>query len=116
MNGQEIYRISLASSDILTGIIVFPSYICSYSDSRSVCFNKTYLNVVGFFTLLSIYVSIFSLIAAAIDRFKALYRPLKYNAKAIVTMAKHICLGLWLISVLLAIALAGIIHKNFTLL
>ena len=113
MNGQAVYRISLASSDILAGIIVFPSYIYSYSTSGTVGFNKTYVNVVGFFTMLNIHVSIFSLVAAAIDRFKALYRPLKYNAKATVTIARKICLGLWLISILLAIAPTGIIYKNF---
>ena len=104
----------MASSDILAGIIAFPSYIYSYSTSGTVGFNKTYINVVGFFTLLGFHVSIFSLVAAAIDRFKALYRPLKYNAKATVTIARKICLGLWLISILLAIAPTGIFYKNFT--
>ena len=114
MNRPAVYRISLAVSDVLAGIIVFPSYIYSSCYSGTLSFNVTYVNVIGFFTWLNVYVSIFSLIAAAIDRFKVVYRPLKYNAKATATIARKICLGLWLISILLAIAPTGIIHKNFS--
>ena len=114
MNRQTVYRISLAMSDVLAGIIVFPSNIYSYCNSGTVSFNETYVNVIGFFTWLNIHVSIFSLIAAAIDRFQIVYQPLKYNAKATVTIARKICLGLWLISILLAITPTGIIYENFS--
>ena len=114
MNRPAVYRISLAMSDVLAGIIVFPSNIYSYCNSGTVSFNETYVNVIGFFSWLNIHVSIFSLIAAAIDRFKVVYRPLKHNAKATVTIARKICLGLWLISILLAIAPTGIIYENFS--
>ena len=113
MNGQTVYRISLALSDILAGIIIFPSYIYSYVSYGNVTYDNIYINAVGFFTMLNLHVSTFTLIAAAIDKFKVVYYPLTYNAISTITSARKTCLGLWLISILLAIAPTGIIYKKF---
>ena len=114
MKRQAVYRISLAMSDVLAGIIVFPSYIYSYCNSETVSFNKTYVNVIGFFTFLSSYVSILTLLASAIDRFKVVYRPLTYKDNSNTAFARKICLGLWLIAVLRAIIPTGIFYENFS--
>ena len=113
MNGQTVYRISLALSDILAGIIIFPSFIYSYVNYGNVTYNNVYIDAVGFFTMLNWHVSMFTLIAAAIDRFKVIYNPLTYNAISTITSARKTCLGLWLISILLAVAPTGIIYKKF---
>ena len=113
MNVQAVYRISLALSDILTGIIIFPSFIYFYVSYGNVNYNNIYIDAIGFFTMLNFHVSMFTLIAAAIDRFKVVYYPLIYNAISTITSARKTCLGLWLISILLAIAPTGIIHKKF---
>ena len=115
MNGQTVYRISLALSDILAGIIIFPSFIYSYVSYGNVIYmyNNIYIDAVGFFTMLNLHVSMFTLIAAAIDRFKVVYYPLTYNAISTITSVRKICLGLWLISILLAITPTGIIYKKF---
>ena len=114
INGQEVYRISLAMSDFLAGIIVFPTFIYSYFTYGCGKYDQIYVNVVGFFTMLNLHVSISTLVAAAIDRFKAVYRPLTYNAKTHIKIARKTCLGLWLISILAAMAPTGIFNKNFT--
>ena len=73
-------------SDVLVGIIVFPTFVCTnviqqhtnivnYLDQST-----PYLNTVGFFTMLSLYVSIFTLAAAATDRFKAIHNPLTVHS------------------------------------
>ena len=113
MNGQAVYRISLALSDILAGIIIFPSFIYLYVSYGSVTYNNIYIDAVGFFTMLNFHVSMFTLIAAAIDRFKVVYNPLKYNTISTITFARKTCLRLWLISILLAIAPTGIIYEKF---
>ena len=112
MKRQAVYRISLAMSDVLTGIIVFPSYVYSYGNSGIISFNETYVNVIGFFTWLSLCASILTLLAFAIDRFQVVYRPLTFKDNTNITFARNICLGLWLISILLAIAPTGIINEN----
>ena len=113
MNVQTVYRISLALLDILAGIIIFPSFVYSYVSYGNVTYNNIYLNVVGFFTMLNFDVSMFTLIAAGIDRFKVIYNPLTYDGISTITSDRKICLGLWLISILLAIAPTGIIYKKF---
>ena len=113
MNGQTVYRISLALSDILGGIIIFPSFIYFYVNDGNVTYNNVYIDAVGFFTMLNLHVSMFTLIAAAIDRFKVIYNPLTYNAISTITSARKTCFGLWLISILLAVAPTGIIYKKF---
>ena len=111
---QTVYRISLAVSDVLTGIIVFPSYIYSYCNSGTISFTGTYVNVIGFFKTLSLYASVLTLLAAAIDRFKVVYRPLTFKDNSNTAFARKICLGLWLISILVAIIPTRLLHENIS--
>ena len=114
MKRQAVYRISLAMSDVWTGIIVFPSFIYSYCNSGSIIFNETYVNVIGFFTFLTLYVSVLTLLASAIDRFKVVYRPLTYKDNSNIAIGRKICVVVWLYSILVAISPTGIIHKSYS--
>ena len=118
MNGQAVYRISLAISDFFTGIIVFPSFIISsfrqLNTTEDIQYtNDFYVDAIGFFTMLSLHVSIFTLIAAVIDRFKVVYRPLSYNVKSSISLGWKICVILWIISIILAALPLGIIADLF---
>ena len=119
MNAQAVYRISLSTSDLLVGIIVFPSFIFTnfiyVTEDILLQLNrwKSYYFAVGFFTLLSFQVSMFTLAAAAVDRFKAIYKPFGYDAMQSIHFAKRICFGLWIISILLAVPPLGFIDKHF---
>ena len=100
-----MYRISLAISDFFTGIIVFLSFIISSfrplnttKDNQSAY--DPYIYAIGLFSMLSLHVSIFKLIAAVIDRFKVVYRPLSYNVQS--------SISLWIISIILAALPLGI--------
>ena len=113
MNGQAVYRMSLAISDFFTGIIVFPSFIISSfrhlnTTDLNQCAYDPYVYAIGFFTMLSLHVSIFTLIAAVIDRFKVVYRPLSYNVQSSISFGWKICVILWIISIILAAVPLGI--------
>jgi len=66
-------------------------------------FHQTYLDIVGFFTILSLSVSIYNLTVAGFDRFKAVNRPLSYQRDKAKTFAKRACLVLWSIGILFAV-------------
>ena len=111
-----MYRISLAISDFFTGIIVFPSFIISSfrplnttKDNQSAY--DPYIYAIGFFTMLSLHVSVFTLIAAVIDRFKVVYRPLSYNVQSSISLGWKICVLLWIISIILAALPLGIFRS-----
>ena len=118
MNGQAIYRISLAMSDVLVGIIVFPTFVCTnlfqqHTDIVNYLDQSTpYLNAVGFFTMLSLHVSMFSLAAAATDRFKAIHNPLTFNIQSSISIARKTCIGIWIISIILAAIPLGFLDKS----
>jgi len=65
-------------------------------------FDQTYLDIVGFSTVLSFSVSIYNLMVAGFDRFKAVNRPLCYRRDRAKTFAKRACLVLWSIGILFA--------------
>ena len=66
-------------------------------------FSKHYLNAVGFFTVLSLFVSVYSLVAASLDRFMAIYRLLLNNEEKSIVAAKIATVTIWLSGVVLAI-------------
>ena len=66
-------------------------------------FDQTYVNAVGFFTFLSLSVSIYSLMIAGFDRLMAVYRPLSYRKDKAKSLAKILCLVLWGIGIVFAI-------------
>ena len=66
-------------------------------------FSRHYLNAVGFFTVLSLFVSVYSLVAASFDRFMAIYRPLRYNELKSLVAAKTATILIWLSGVVFGI-------------
>ena len=62
-----------------------------------------YLNAVGFFTMLSLFVSVYSLVAASFDRFMAIYRPLHYNEFKSICLAKKATITIWFIGAVFGI-------------
>ena len=56
---------------------------------------KAYLGIFGFFTSITIAVSVNTLAVAAIDRFVAIYRPLKYRTTSTILIARGACVGIW---------------------
>ena len=118
INGQAVYRISLAISDVFTGIIVFPSFIISsfrhLNNLEDIHLkNDFYVDAIGFFTMLTLHVSIFTLTAGVIDRFKVVYRPLSYNVQSSISFGWKICVVLWTISIILSALPLGIFGTSF---
>ena len=137
-NSQAIYKISLAFSDLLIGVIVFPSMIVnalmpdvgriklsstpnSMSNGSDTFINQTsiekvrsspgrfcwefcnfYVNAIGFFTLLSTGVSLCTLVAAALDRFMAVIKPMKYKRPAAIYNAKKVVVVTWIVVAVLS--------------
>ena len=66
-------------------------------------FSSTYASVLGFFTALSLCVSISSLVAASIDRFVAVFRPLRYNDLKAIFAAKIVVASVWIVGLVFAI-------------
>ena len=71
INGQAVYRISLAMSDAAVGIVVFPAFICTSLIQQNININSYFLqptlciNAINFFTIVRVHITIFSLAAAA---------------------------------------------------
>ena len=114
MNGQAVYRISLAISDFFAGTVIFPTFVIT-TIYQSLVVNAdlrvkiAYVDAVGFIMWLSLHVSTFTLVAAAIDRFKVVYRPLSYNVKSSISTAWKTCAVLWIISIILAALPLGVV-------
>nr|XP_018672924.2 uncharacterized protein LOC108951013 [Ciona intestinalis]BBC53702.1 Ci-LF-2 receptor [Ciona intestinalis] len=114
-NSQGIYKMSLASSDVVVGAIVIPSFAITiflfsvkqetmgaaytqriqmnvsnssdrydsvphlpggYLDNK---LPPSYRNAIGFFTFLSLTVSVYTLLLAGFDRLAVVRKPLKYS-------------------------------------
>ena len=137
-NGQAIFKMSLAFSDLLVGVIVFPSMIVNallpdvgriklsfipsmqsngygnFTDQTSIeivriipirhcwSFPGSYVNAIGFFAILSITVSLCTLVAAALDRFMAVIKPMKYKRPAAINAAKKVVVITWIFLLVLA--------------
>ena len=116
MNGQTVYRISLAVSDFFTGTVIFPAFIITtiyqLVTDGNLKVAKAYIDAVGFFAMLSLHVSAFTLTAAAFDRFKVVYHPLSYNLKSSILTAWKICAVLWIISIMIAALPLGVLGKK----
>ena len=116
MNGQTVYRISLAVSDFFTGTVIFPAFIITtvyqFVTNGNLKVEKAYIDAIGFFAMLSLHVSAFTLTAAAFDRFKVVYHPLSYNLKLSISTAWKICAILWIISIMIAALPLGVFGKR----
>ncbi|XP_039271312.2 uncharacterized protein LOC120345819 [Styela clava] len=125
-NSQGIYKLSIAIGDLFSGIIVMPNIIVFHywmfvherlmgnmmdgeSERRHAgggirsYIPTPYINFVGFFTTFSLTLSIYTLIVASVDRFLAVFRPLKYNRSNAKRHAKYACLGVWIFVILISI-------------
>lgn len=131
-NSQAVYKISLAIADLLVGIIVIPTFISSLillfksrttmgtvilNTEKNIAgmephypggyfkqrFTADYLNFVGFFTSLSLVVSIYTLMMASLDRFMAIYMPLRYGRHNAKRMAMWSSLALWITGLVFSI-------------
>ena len=133
---QTFCRISLAVSDVLVGIIVFPTFIstlvltlnqrpalerddgfwnCTYPCRDGAGRNdfltlhcdpaipQMYNDAIGFFTSLSVLVSLYTLVAAAFDRFWVVYRGLNYNPASANRIALIVIGVIWILSILVSV-------------
>nr|CAB3262686.1 uncharacterized protein LOC100181847 [Phallusia mammillata] len=62
----------------------------------------SYIDFVGFFTLTSFVVSVYTLMVASIDRFRAVFKPLKYNQHEAEKLARILCVVIWVVAFLFA--------------
>ena len=75
-------------------------------------FPSEYLGAVGFFTVLSLTVSVYSMVAASVDRFFAISRPLRYNDVKAFFAAKLAVVSIWLTGI--AFAVLSIVVPNLS--
>uniref|UniRef100_UPI00193991D1 uncharacterized protein LOC120338060 n=1 Tax=Styela clava TaxID=7725 RepID=UPI00193991D1 len=125
-NSQAVFKMSIATGDLLSGVIVLPNVIVfqhlmfiherlvgetidgeierrqAGGSVRSII-PSPYINFVGFFTTLSLSLSIYTLLLASFDRFWAIFRPLKYSKTKAKIYAQYTCLGVWIFAILIAI-------------
>ena len=66
-------------------------------------FLNSYVSAINFFSVLSVFVSGLSMVAASMDRFVAIFRPLKYNEVKATSGAKITVASLWFVGLILAI-------------
>ena len=65
--------------------------------------SSEYVSAVGFFTLLSFSTSIYSMVAASLDRFVAIFRPLRYNDTKAILAAKIAVTSIWFAGIAIAV-------------
>ena len=64
---------------------------------------EPYYDAIGCFTSLSLIVSLYTLAAAAIDRFWAIYRGLKYTHSRAITLAQRVVTVIWIFAIVFSI-------------
>nr|XP_039254740.1 uncharacterized protein LOC120331682 [Styela clava] len=128
-NSQAVYKISLGIADMLVGLFVIPTFISSlillYKSPASMGeimhksqpnsegtlprksggrfsqrFSMEYVDFVGFFTILSLVVSIYTLMMASFDRFMAIHQPLRYGRHNAKRIAIWTSIVLWVCAIL----------------
>ena len=77
--------------------------------------NYVAVSAIGFFNVLSLSMSVFSLVAATFDRFVAMHRPLKYDHSKAICAAKITVISLWFVGLTLAILPIVIPDVDYTL-
>ena len=77
-------------------------------------FSSSYASAIGFFTVLSLSVSVCSLVAASLDRFVAINRPLRYNKLKAIFAAKIAVASVWFLGFVLAIFPVAIPDLSYT--
>lgn len=123
--GHMKFRVSLAISDLLVGIIVFPSFIITpyfnqihplsqldpipTEENRNATDMRLtsslplpYVDFVGFVTSLSLTVSVYTLMLASFDRYKVISDPLGFAKTTSDRFAKWSIAGSWIFAAVLA--------------
>ena len=77
--------------------------------------NYVAVSAFGFFNVLSLSISVFSLVAATFDRFVAIHRPLKYNHSKAIFAAKITIMCFWFVGSIFAILPIIIPGVDYTL-
>ena len=77
--------------------------------------NYVAVSAYGFFNVLSLSISVFSLVAATFDRFVAIHRPLKYNHSKAIFAAKITIISFWFVGTIFAILPIIIPGVDYTL-
>ena len=77
--------------------------------------SQKYINAMGVFTVVSTLVSVKTLTIAAIDRFAAIYRPLRYHTLSPTKIARNTCLVIWMISFVVALLPISVEQLNYTI-
>lgn len=117
-NSQAIFKITLAIGDIIVGSAVLPTFISTFyiftvvpeklgketillgnnslpqydaGPGSGDKISELYLQIVGFCTSFSLFVSVYSLTIASFDRLSAIMRPLVYNRGNAQSWAKVFC-------------------------
>ncbi|XP_039272659.2 uncharacterized protein LOC120346933 isoform X2 [Styela clava] len=119
INSQKIYKISIAVADLIVGVLVIPSMVETmrrtllprkvdgvhklHTKITSEAYSDTFISLSGFFTSLSISVSIYSLMMASIDRLLVVYRPLSYEKFRAIFTAKIAVAVVWICALLYSI-------------
>ena len=78
-------------------------------------FPNVYENFAGFFTAVSILVSVYTLAGAGFDRLSAVYNPLTYRKETAHKTAKRVCVVSWLLAIVFGILPLFTPHLHYAL-
>ena len=125
-HSQSCYKASIATSDVMLALFVFPSMINNLTKqnylsligsevvvnssanfiysipSEPEIFQQAYLNVFGILSMLVILVSIYTLVLASADRLYAVTYPLKYRKSNTKAISFRLCLLVWVIAFIIS--------------
>ena len=115
-NSQSCYKISMAMSDIIVATLILPSIINNtwyyvYNSEQSVCVQQVlkpsgryrptfslslYIRMFTILTYSTGFITIFSLLFAAIDRLILVMYPLFYRSHNVEKISMYICIFIWI--------------------
>ena len=78
-------------------------------------FSNSYVSAMIFFSVLSVFMSVFGMVAASMDRFVAIFRPLKYNEIKAISAAKITVASLWFVGLIFAILPMAIFGTDYSI-